>query len=184
MSLFYNPYIKGHSSFRIQNNIYTIYIKQRKKYLKMSNNNQDTVTMRKEQLKQAVQTYFHALSSHDFSAIPYDEHIILRAPLVPGGVNNPLSGKELVKAQWWEPLEAALEGVRINILDHYINETLTGIITEAEITLANPAVTLRVADRFTIDSNGKIQEQENHFDASCLRIQANNKNISFINMRH
>ena len=135
----------------------------------MSNNNQDTVPMRKEQLKQVAEIYFYALSNNNFSAIPYDENIMLRAPLVPGGVNNPLYGKELVKAQWWDPLEPALEGVKINILDHYINETLTGIITEAEITLANPAVTLRVADRFTIDNNGKIQEQENHFDSSSLR---------------
>ena len=135
----------------------------------MSNSKQDEVSTRKEQLRQVVQTYFHALSNRNFSAIPYDENIILRAPLVPGGVNNPLSGKELVKAQWWEPLEPALGGVRINILDYYINETLTGIITEAEITLANPNVTLRVADRFTIDSDGKIQQQENHFDASSLQ---------------
>ena len=135
----------------------------------MSNDKQDEASMRKEQLKQVVQTYFHALSKRNFSAIPYDENIILRAPLVPGGVNNPLYGKELVKAQWWEPLEPALQGVRINILDYYINETLTGIITEAEITLANPGVTLRVADRFTIDSDGKIQQQENHFDASSLQ---------------
>ena len=135
----------------------------------MNNNKQHAVSMRKKQLKQVVEIYFHALSSKDFSAIPYEESIILRAPLVPGGVNNPLHGKELVKSQWWEPLKPALEGVSITIFDHYINETLTGIITEAEITLANPSVTLRVADRFTISDDGKIQEQENHFDASSLR---------------
>ena len=133
----------------------------------MSNNN-EAVSFRKEQLKQVVKTYFDALTSQNFLNIPYDENIILRAPLVPGGVNSPLHGKALVKEQWWEPLEPALAGVRINFLDHYINETLTAIITEAEITLANPAVTLRVADRFTINSDGKIQEQENHFDASAL----------------
>ncbi len=126
---------------------------------------------RKGQLKQVVESYFQALDTQNFSAIPYDESIVLRAPLVPGGVNNPLKGKELVEAEWWNPLEPALRGVRINILDHYINETLTGIITEAEITLANPAVTLRVADRFTINSDGKIEEQENHFDASSLQNQ-------------
>ena len=136
---------------------------------KMDNNNQDAVSIRKEQLKQVVENYFNGLSNQNFSAIPYHENVILRAPLVPGGVNNPLYGKESIKAQWWDPLEPALKEVRINILDHYINETLTGIITEAEITLANTSVTLRVADRFTIDSNGKIQEQENHFDASSLR---------------
>ncbi len=129
---------------------------------------QDKTSIRKEQLKQIVVSYFDALSNQNFSAIPYDENIILRAPLVPGGVNNPLHGKELVKVQWWQPLEPALKGIKINILGHYIHEAFTGIITEAEMTLATPAVTLRVADRFTIDKEGKILEQENHFDASVL----------------
>jgi hypothetical protein len=37
-------------------------------------------------------------------------------------------------------------------------------MSEATITLASPAVTLRVADRFTIDEDGYITEQENHVD--------------------
>jgi hypothetical protein len=48
----------------------------------------------------------------------------------------------------------------------YINDALTAIITEAEIKISavNPPVTLRVADRFTVNQEGKIVEQENHFD--------------------
>ncbi|MDQ6812318.1 MAG: hypothetical protein M3040_01060 [Bacteroidota bacterium] len=135
----------------------------------MITNKQVEVSARKAQLKQVVESYFEGLSTQNFAAIPYDEGIVLRAPLVPGGVDNPVKGKELVEAEWWKPLEPALKGVRIHILDHYINESLTGIITEAEITLANPAVTLRVADKFTINDDGRIEEQENHFDASSLR---------------
>ncbi len=135
----------------------------------MNDNTHNATLERKEQLKKIAETYFEALRNKDFTAIPYAENIKLRAPLVPGGVDNPLNGKELVNTQWWQPLIPALEGVRINVLDHYYNHTLTGIISEAEITLANPGVTLRVADRFTINNEGKITEQENHFDASSLR---------------
>jgi hypothetical protein len=69
-------------------------------------------------------------------------------------------------AQWWQPLEPALEGVQIRILDHYINEPMTAIVTEAEIKISavDPVATLRVADRFTINEEGRIIEQENHFD--------------------
>ncbi len=138
----------------------------------MIDNTEKANLQRREQLKKIIETYFDALRNYDFLAIPYAENIKLRAPLVPGGVDNPIIGKELVNIQWWQPLKPALEGVSINILDHYYNESLTGIIAEAEITLANPGVTLRVADRFTIDNEGKISEQENHFDASSLRNSA------------
>ncbi len=70
--------------------------------------------------------------------------------------------------EWWQPLEPALQGVTITVLGHYIHENLEGIISEAEITLANPNVTLRVADRFTINENGKITGQENHFDPRAV----------------
>jgi len=41
---------------------------------------------------------------------------------------------------------------------------LLAIITEAEIHTVKPPATLRVADRFTVNAEGKIIEQENHFD--------------------
>ena len=135
----------------------------------MNDNKQDAGMQRKEQLRNIAETYFEALRNKGFSAIPYADDIILRAPLAPGGTDNPLHGKELAHTQWWQPLEPALEGVHINILDHYYNENLTGIISETEITLAGPGITLRAADRFTINNEGKITGQENHFDASSLR---------------
>jgi hypothetical protein len=52
----------------------------------------------------------------------------------------------------------------VKVIEHYINDQLTAIITEAEIHTVNPRATLRVADRFTVNSAGKIIEQENHFD--------------------
>ncbi len=121
---------------------------------------------RKEQLRKIVDRYFAALSQKDFSAIPYDDNITLRAPLAPGGVNHLLVGKSELHAQWWIPLEPALAGVEITILDYYLNESLTAICAEALITInvVAPPATLRVADRFTMNPEGKVTEQENHFD--------------------
>jgi hypothetical protein len=124
---------------------------------------------RKEQLKKVAETYFESLSNNTFSTIPFSEDVVLRVPLAAGGVYNPIKGKQAVFEQWWQPLEPALVGVSIKIIDHYYNESLTGVITKAEIVLAGPGITLRVADRFIIDEEGKITEQENHFDASPLR---------------
>ncbi len=121
---------------------------------------------RKEQLRKIAEGYFAALREKDFSAIPYDDNATLRAPLAPGGVNHPLVGKQALHTHWWIPLEPALENVAINILDHYINESMTAICTEAEIIInvVSPPATLRVADRFTVSAEGKITDQENHFD--------------------
>jgi hypothetical protein len=92
--------------------------------------------------------------------------VTLRAPLTPRGVNELLVGTEALRTQWWEPMAPALEGVQIRVLDHYVNEALTSIIAEAEITITRvtPPATLRVADRFTVNAAGRIVEQENHFD--------------------
>jgi hypothetical protein len=117
---------------------------------------------RKAQLRAVAEAYFDALAQKDFAAIPYDNHVTLRAPLAPGGVHHPLVGKEALRTIWWPPLVPALGAVRV--LEHYLNDQLTAIITEAEIDIVNPPATLRVADRFTVNAAGKIIEQENHFD--------------------
>jgi hypothetical protein len=125
-----------------------------------------TVAKRQEQLRNIAEGYFEALRQKNMAAIPYDDHVILRAPLTPGGVNHPLRGKSAVHSRWWVPLEPALEGVEIHIIEHYMNASMTAICTEANITInaVSPPVTLRVADRFTVSTEGKIIEQENHFD--------------------
>jgi hypothetical protein len=120
------------------------------------------VTMRRAQLRAVAEAYFGALAQKDFEAIPYDDNVVLRAPLAPGGVHNPLVGKEALRTIWWPPLVPALG--EVNIIEHYINDELTAIVTEAEIHTVNPRATLRVADRFTVNNVGKIIEQENHFD--------------------
>ncbi len=117
-----------------------------------------------QQLKEVAEAYFDSLRNGRFETIPYHENAALRAPLTPGGANVPLQGKQELFNKWWLPLEPALKDVTITTLGHYLHEDLTGIITEAEIILAAPSARLRVADRFTIDEDGKITEQENHFN--------------------
>lgn len=125
-----------------------------------------TVAERKEQLRNIAEGYFEALRQKNMAAIPYDDNVILRAPLTPGGGNHPLLGKSALHSRWWVPLEPALEGVEIQIIEHYMNASMTAICTEATIKInaVSPPVTLRVADRFTVSAEGKIIEQENHFD--------------------
>jgi hypothetical protein len=132
----------------------------------MSAQEANSTAQRREELRAVAEGYFEALRRKDFSLIPYDDRVTLRAPLTPGGVNQPLIGKEALHAQWWQPLAPALEGVQIQVLDHYVNDSLTSIVAEAEITITivDPPVTLRVADRFTVNAAGRIVEQENHFD--------------------
>ena len=119
-----------------------------------------------EQLRSIAEGYFEALRQKDFAAIPYADEATLRAPLAPGGVNRPLVGKQSLYEQWWISLVPALEGVEITVLEHYFNESLTAVCTEANITIniVSPPATLRVADRFTLNAEGKIIAQENHFD--------------------
>lgn len=132
--------------------------------------NRATTTMHtKEQLKKISETYFQALRDKDFSAIPFSDDIAFRAPLAPGGAHHPIKGKKNVFEQWWKPLAPALDGVTINIVDHFYNESLTELITKADITIGVLGVTLRAADRFIINEEGKIIEQENHFDASPMK---------------
>jgi hypothetical protein len=117
---------------------------------------------RKGQLTHAAREYFEALAKKDFDIIPYDENVSLRAPLAPGGVHNPLVGREKLRTVWWSPLPAILG--KVEVFDLYYNDDLTAVVAEAEVEVTQPPARLRVADRFTVDASGKIVEQVNHFD--------------------
>ncbi len=124
---------------------------------------------RKEQLRKVDEDYFESLRTKSFATIPYSEDVVLRAPIAPGGVHSPLKSKNELYTKWWQPLEPALEGLSIKTVDLFYNNSLTGVIAKADITLAGPGITLRVADMFLVIEEGNITEQENHFDASPLR---------------
>lgn len=123
----------------------------------------------KDQLKEISETYFQALRDKNFSAIPFSDDIVFRAPLSPGGSFYPIKGKKDLHELWWKPLEPALDGAVINIIEHYYNELLTEVITKVEFTITVTGATLRVVDRFIVNDIGEIIEQENHFDASPIK---------------
>ncbi|MEP7228885.1 MAG: VOC family protein [Ginsengibacter sp.] len=124
---------------------------------------------RKDQLKQVSESYFQALRDKNFSAIPFSDDIVFAAPITPGGVHHPIKGKGAVYEKWWKPLEPALANIKIDIIEHYYSESLNGLITKADITIAALNIRLHTADRFIVDMEGNITEQENHFDASPMK---------------
>lgn len=103
-----------------------------------------------------------ALGRGDFDAIPYVEDVTLRAPLCPGGSSQPLQGREALRTQWWAPLPHLVAGVEV--VDTYVNRDLTAVTVEFLCHIRQPACTLRVVDRFTVDPAGRITAQENFFD--------------------
>ena len=123
---------------------------------------------RRATLRSVADGYFVALKQRDFDAIPYADDVVLRAPLVPGGSANPLSGRETLRTVWWQPLVTALDGITVSVIDYYVNADATAICAAAEITLPVAKATLRVVDRFRIDADGRITEQENHFDPRAV----------------
>jgi hypothetical protein len=118
-------------------------------------------TTRREQLKSVAESYFAGLARKDVSAVPWDENVALRTPLAPGGLDCPINGRAAV-VQWFGGILPALSTVKI--LEHYFNEELTVAATRADVALQPPRACLRVVDRFTVSPEGKIVQQENHYD--------------------
>jgi hypothetical protein len=52
----------------------------------------------------------------------------------------------------------------MKIIEHYFNEDLTVIASRSDVGITNPRSTLRVVDRFTVNTEGQITAQENHYD--------------------
>jgi hypothetical protein len=123
-----------------------------------------TATLSKSELLHRIARDYvvKGLASRNFDAIPYDENVVLRAPLRPGGSEKPLQGKKNLRQQWWAPLPSLLG--TIQFIDSYVNESKTSVTAEFHCEILNPSCTLRVIDRFTINEEGKIIEQENFFD--------------------
>jgi hypothetical protein len=95
------------------------------------------------------------------SAVLYDEHVVLRSPLAPRGLSTPLFGRQAV-LDWFASLWPVLGGTLI--FEHYFNEDLTVIATRADVEITDPPGRIRVTDRFMITPQGKITQQENHYD--------------------
>lgn len=124
-------------------------------------------TQRARQLHAIARAYVtEALGKGHFDAIPYHKDVVLHAPLCPGGAAKPLVGREALRTVWWPPLPPLVKSVRV--LDSFVNADLTAAAVEFHLDISEPACTLRILDRFTINSDGEIAAQENYFDPRDL----------------
>jgi hypothetical protein len=124
---------------------------------------QTTTISKTELLHRIAKEYVvKGLAEKNFDAIPYDANVSLRAPLCPGGSEVPLHGKENLRQQWWTPLPSLLG--KVTFIESFVNKDQTGVAAEFHCEILHPSCTLRVIDRFKINDDGKITEQENFFD--------------------
>ncbi len=122
---------------------------------------------RKQQLHNLAKSYvIDGLGAGNFNAIPYHVDVELRAPIHPMGSQQPMTGREFIKENWWAPLPDLVAST--DLLATYVNENLTKVTAEFFCHIKEPACTLRIVDRFTVDENGKITDQENFFDPRDL----------------
>lgn len=120
-------------------------------------------TNRAKLLHKIAKTYVvDGLGGKDFDAIPYHENIALRAPLNPGGSAVPVQGKENLKTSWWAPLPTLVKGT--TFIDSFINQDGSAVAVEFYCDIIEPSCRLRIVDRFKVDADGKITDQENFFD--------------------
>jgi hypothetical protein len=116
---------------------------------------------RRAQLKAVAELYFEGMATKDMSAVPWAKDVVLRSPLAPGGLETPLVGRQAV-LDWFALLYPVLGEMKV--LEHYVNEELTEIASRSDVGITDPLSTLRVVDRFTINAEGEITAQENHYD--------------------
>ena len=79
-----------------------------------------------------------------------------------GRSTNPLKGKENLRTIWWAPLPSLVG--KVTLVDSFVNEDNTAVSVEFHCEILNPSCILRIIDRFKINEEGKITEQENFFD--------------------
>ena len=116
---------------------------------------------RREQLIAISEVYFSGLAAKDMSAVPWAEDVVVRSPLAPEGLATPVIGVAAVR-EWFATLYPVLG--EIKVIEHYVNADLSSIATRSDVGITDPPCTLRVVDRFIINAEGKITEQENHYD--------------------
>lgn len=123
---------------------------------------------KKERLVSAVAAYIRGIKEKDFSIIPYSDSITLRTPFTKNGMGQQLRGKHVLLNDWWKPLILKPDSKEIVFKEvgYYFNESLTSIIAESVVTdyNAEPPATVYVAERFTINEEGKIIDQTNYMD--------------------
>ena len=120
----------------------------------------DSVRQR-ERLRTISETYFAGMAKKDMSEVAWAEDVVLYSPLAPEGLATPLVGASSVR-KWFESLYPVLG--EIKVIEHYFNEDFSAIASRSDVGLTDPPCVLRVVDRFRVNAEGMIIEQENHYD--------------------
>jgi len=60
----------------------------------MNEQTETSAAKRRAQLRAVAEAYFEALAKKDFTAIPYADTVVLRAPLAPGALRSRYAGLE------------------------------------------------------------------------------------------
>ena len=123
---------------------------------------------RKRRLIDVVHTYIRAIATRDFGVMPYSDDVTLRSPFTREGVRRQLRGRDEVYREWWKGLvlDPPQRAVDFQITELFFNDALTSVMAEMVITdhLLSPPVRLWAADRFTVNEDGDVTDQINHFD--------------------
>src|SRR5712691_10963576 len=82
---------------------------------------------RRAQLKAVAEAYLEGMGKKDMSKVPWDDHVVLRSPLAPGGLDTPLVGRSAV-LDWFSSLFPVLGAMQV--IEHYFNEDLTVIASQ------------------------------------------------------
>jgi hypothetical protein len=121
----------------------------------------DSIVERHNALRRVVDAYFNGLKRNDLSQVPWHHDVALRTPLAPGGADTPILGDEKVR-EFFNAIAPLVTDVTVN--EVYFADNGTSVAARADVSIAQPPCTLRVLDRFDVDNDNKIVEQENHFD--------------------
>jgi hypothetical protein len=123
---------------------------------------------RRKLLIDIVHTYIRAITTRDFSAMPYSHDVTLRSPFTSQGVRQQLRGRDSLYRDWWKALvlDPPEREVDFHVTELFFNDELTSVMAEMVITdhLVDPPVTLWAAERFTLNEAGEVVDQINHFD--------------------
>jgi hypothetical protein len=112
-------------------------------------------------LRAVVDAYFNGLKHKDLSQVPWHHDVVLRTPLAPGGADTPIHGDENVR-EFFNAIAPLVTDVTIT--EVYFADNGKSVAAQADISIAQPPCTLRVVDRFDVDTHNNIVAQENHFD--------------------
>ena len=98
------------------------------------------------------------MANKNMNEVPWHDDLVFRGPLAPD-YPAAIEGRGNV-LEWFSGVCPALG--QVEVVEHLLSIELTSIATRANVHVGTGV--LRVIDRFVVDGDGRIVEQENHYD--------------------